>query len=255
MGRSGHARVLPGSLIQDLGNILCAFFASTDLMECTDDGSAHLVEKSIAFHDDGDERTRCLEVAAKKRAHGIFTFVVLIGGQRSEIVFPDKTLGCLPHAVEIQLHRNMPCERAEKGIGSAVVPDLIAVLFALTVESRVESNGNSTSVNDADVIGKKGVQGQRDLSDRHVKLRLRNCHMSRHAQSVHTGIRPAGSVDSCDGRKETLESLFDSLLDGDAVFLSLPALVVSAVVGDRQFQFDRVLIGRFAPWIVLRICC
>jgi len=56
---------------------------------------------------------------------------------------------------------------------------------------------------------------------------------------VNAGIRPAGTVDSFDARKNFTKRFFDALLNAKSNFLNLPTGVIRSVVSDDEFEFHR----------------
>ena len=64
--------------------------------------------------------------------------------------------------------------------------------------------------------------------------------MCHHAQRVDAGVRPAGTVQTRRTAKEFRQRAFNEFLHARAGLLNLPAFVTLAVVGNGQFEFERV---------------
>ena len=86
----GHARHAAVTTGKDFFDSRQRDFPLADLHQGAHDPAAHLVEKAVAFDDEGDLRAGLPEVAARQRAHVGFHFVAACSGEAAEIVFADK---------------------------------------------------------------------------------------------------------------------------------------------------------------------
>src|SRR6266566_3865240 len=121
-----------------------------------------------------------------------------------------------------------------------MVPEIVAILLAGSVESGVKVFRALPRRQDANVFGKKSVNGQSQFRWRNFEFMARNLDMRDHPEGMDAGVRAAGTVNAADGWKELGEGLFHFLLHAQAGLLHLPAGVVRAVVGDGEFDFDSV---------------
>ena len=89
---------------------------------------------------------------------------------------------------KIERTRNMPGLVAQQRVHRGVVPEEVAVLLAFGVEARVKVGPTAAGFKDANVPGKVGVQGERQLAQKHPKTGARHFKMRDHAQGVDAGV-------------------------------------------------------------------
>src|SRR5258708_5425417 len=119
----GHARnaaVLAGEYSFDVPD---GYLMLADLRQGPNNAPAHLVEKTVPFDDEGEERPASFDVATVEGADGGFHFVIAGGGEGFEIVPAQKKTGGGAHRAEIQRTRHVPRLVAQQRIHRRMVPN------------------------------------------------------------------------------------------------------------------------------------
>ncbi len=155
-------------------------------------------------------------------------------------MFPDESARGLAHFREIERLRDMPRLHAEERIHRSVVVDEVAILFSAGIEARVEIGRSPNGAHDANVPGQMRVEREGEFAGLHVELRAREIHMGDQSARVDAGVGSAGTMEAKVDREDVFERLFDEFLDGHAGFLHLPAGVIGPVVGDGEFETNRL---------------
>ena len=140
---------------------------------------------------------------------------------------------------QVERRRHVPGLMSQQRVHRRLVPHKVAILLPARVEPRVKLRPAPRRRHDANILGQPGVQGENEFARGHFELRPWNLDMRHHAERMHTGVRAAGPVHARPAGKEFGQGFLDLLLHAQADLLHLPALVVRAVVGDGQFEFDR----------------
>ena len=135
----------------------------------------------------------------------------------------------------------MPGAFLQQRIHGVMIPDIITVLFAGGVEARVELLRRPHRGQDADVVRQKSIEREREPGSGHLEPRRKESRRGRPCQRMDPGIACGWSC----WMRFTPGNIFaegrlDFLLHAGADLLDLPALVGGAVVGDDEFEFQRV---------------
>ncbi len=238
MRRRGHPRHPAVLLGEHVTDFVCREFPQARLHHRADDAAAHLVKKAVAFKGECEQRPAFPDVAASEPAHGRFHFVISICRERFKIVLADKQRRGGAEGALIERARDMPGRVAQQRIHRRVVPDEIAVLFADGIETRMETFRGARCGNHPDVLREPCIEGERQFARGHPAFGARHFEMRHHAERMHTGVRPAGTVQARFPRKQFRQRRLHFFLHARAGFLHLPAFIPGAVVGNRQFEFD-----------------
>ena len=101
MGGRGHPAGATVASSQHQFQFLERELSTAGLDKRAHDAAAHLIKKSIAFDDEGQEPSAALDIATTHRSNGRFHFVVASRGKRFEVMRAEKELRCSPHDPEI----------------------------------------------------------------------------------------------------------------------------------------------------------
>ena len=90
MSGRGHASGAAIARMEHLLQIGDREFAAANLRERADNSTAHFVEETIPFDDEGEQRAFAHHVAMRQRADCRFHFVIAIRGERFEVVLAQQ---------------------------------------------------------------------------------------------------------------------------------------------------------------------
>ena len=133
------------------------------------------------------------------------------------------------HHIEIEGHIGMQSIPTGKYVGVGACLNKVAILLLLGGETCVEFRIGFLRVQNADIGRQMGIQGDGELVRRHTGLRIEVRHLG---TGVDAGVRAAAALKAAALAGDLEDGLFDLLLHGDTVGLSLPAHVVCAVILD-----------------------
>src|SRR3989338_1047443 len=139
----------------------------------------------------------------------------------------------LLHGSEIERVVDVPGKTLMKGGGDRVVPYTVPIEPALGVPARVERVGNRFDLPDHDVVRSEGIEP-------FVKPpeidRLRGDEIRYLSQRVNPRVRPTGAVHPDLDAEKFFQGLLQNRLNGLAVGLDLPAVIVGPVVLDSELD-------------------
>src|SRR6185436_1604317 len=95
------------------------------------------------------------QLAAGQSAHRILDFVSVPGGERPEIVPAQEMMRSGFHPREIKRNRNMPGLISQERVHGRMIPNIIAVLLALRLETRMKSGRDALGRHDTYVFRQK----------------------------------------------------------------------------------------------------
>ena len=111
------------------------------------------------------------------------------------------------------------------------VQDLIFISLLTFPVSGMKIQRHFLGFLDPDIFRQPLVQSKRKLFSRHTHIRIENRHIS---QSMNSCIRSAGTHDRRLLSRKIFQAVFQDLLDGDPIWLYLPAAIIGPVIGYRQ---------------------
>ena len=210
------------------------------LHQRADDAPAHAIKKTFALDDESVELSALLDGATRQSPRGGARLVIGLGGEGLKVVFAGKGFGGGAHLFQVQFARDVPRRLLQQRIHRVMIPDVIAILLAAGMETRVKIFGCPDGGQHADVVRQPGVEGDGQPASGQFIFAARNFKVRHHAQRVNARVRAAGTVQARGAGEKFCQRGFDFFLHAQTDLLQLPALVGRAIVGDGEFEFDRV---------------
>ena len=177
------------------------------------DGPAHLVEKSVAFDDKGDQLPALFDVAFCQATNVAAHLVVPGCGEGLEVLFAQQVGRRFSHPFQIQFRADVPDAVDQQRIRRVMIPHEVTILFAGRIKARVKRTGNAPGAHDPDVRRKVCVQRERDAPGLIAKLSPGNVDVRHHGHRVNPRVRAAGTVQAERSGVEFQKRLFNDLLD------------------------------------------
>lgn len=236
----------------------CDFFggnvAAADVEKGSDEIADHVMEESVAanFVDekiaffDPCRREDGADVVRRNGGLGLACGKIGVGGgEGGEVVFADDECSGALHFVEVE----RPIERidvaGEPGRTDFSPVDSVLVSFCADAVSGVEVRRCVLGVEDADGGGECAIEGAEQVRRRDERSELEGCDLS---AGMDAGVGASAALrenmfvgDACDGGG-------DLALNGRLSRLDLPAVEISAVVGERELPIHVRLIVIFSDF-------
>jgi hypothetical protein len=151
-----------------------------------------------------------------------------------------KIVGALEHlrasAQRLQIERRgkMPGAAALERGQDGPIPDPIKINFAARLKAGVEVWRRATDAQDADFSGEMRIQRIPPFFGR--ESRRGNIGVRNLPERVDAGVGPSGTVHRDADSGDVCECALETILDGVAACLALPAFEACAIVGNEQFE-------------------
>jgi hypothetical protein len=149
-----------------------------------------------------------------------------------EVVSANERLRRRGHDTTVERVAHMPGAAGFQRRQYVAIPNPVTINFPLRRETGVKRFSDEPAAHDSDLRGQKAIQcGTPSLRAIASSWKIG---VSALRDGVHTGIRPACSVDADALRTDLFERVFEMVLNAVAVSLALPTRERPAVIGDDQ---------------------
>src|SRR6516164_6818082 len=113
MCRGSHSCQLAVFFCQQFAHGFRRVLSKAYLNKCSNNSSTHLVEKPIAFDDEGQQWAGFPDITAPQCSYMRAFLVTRVGGKTPEIMLANKARGGAPHSIQLQQTRDVPGRMAD----------------------------------------------------------------------------------------------------------------------------------------------
>ncbi len=218
------------SASEQVAKVLRRTPAAADLEQSADESAYHAAQEA-GTEEPHPQLTAVLIDRLSEQPPERLTVTASLKGESGEIVDAGQVLRRPAHGKNVERAFDAKDERRVERTLDATTVDAIEVLLAQGVLASVEAFAHPVSRQHA-YISRKPVVGA--MNQPFQRERPGELEMGHLAASVDAGVGSTGTEDPLRRADQIAERFFDGLLDAGSVFLTLPAGISGAVVGDRQ---------------------